>query len=448
MGELRDDHLKKQSSKLAFDGMACHKLGVQIYGTQIGALFFADDVVLIGDNESELVKLLKVASDYSQAWKLEFNFDKSNVLVTGQRVNPHRTWSLGNHYITEIERYKYLGVIISRSYTDSDNINEVIKKGNRIIAYITSIINNQNDFNRVYYGDLLWRTIGLPTINYASAIWLCNSKGSLNKLENLQYQMARIILKAPRNVAKAALIGDLGWETLYTIQNKFRMSYCNRIKNMDDQRWQKLLCRSIMDVEDKVKWKWINHIKDLLCKFDLGNKFNLIPESQWFKSFTHANSLENIKEWLEGAKTKSTLSEYLKYKHEPKAETYMFDMVNFASISLKFKARSNSLDLEGRKNTWSENETGFCKLCNNQLIETTDHFLLECSNLKNVRETHFNLLKMDLLYCGYDTFWENFRSGTIEYQHHILLDDLYLEFPFERIGEIVDIERLHLIYNI
>ncbi|XP_071953163.1 hyalin-like [Antedon mediterranea] len=45
---------------------------------------------------------------------------------------------------------------------------------------------------------------------------------------------------------------------------------------------------------------------------------------------------------------------------------------------------------------------------------------------------------MDLLYCGYDTFWENFRSGTIEYQHHILLDDLYLEFPFERIGEIVD----------
>ena len=37
-------------------------------------------------------------------------------------------------------------------------------KGNyRLIAYIKSIINNHDDFN----GDLLWKTVALPTINYA-----------------------------------------------------------------------------------------------------------------------------------------------------------------------------------------------------------------------------------------------------------------------------------------
>ena len=67
--------------------------------------------------------------------------------------------------------------------------------------------------------------------------------------------MARIILKAPRNVAKEALLDDLGWEFIYSIQDKFRMSYFNRLHNMDECRWQKLLCKSLMEVEHNVKWK-------------------------------------------------------------------------------------------------------------------------------------------------------------------------------------------------
>ena len=58
----------------------------------------------------------------------------------------------------------------------------MIRKGNRILAYIRSIINDQDDFNRVYYGNLLWKYIGLSAINYACPVWFCNRDTVTNRV--------------------------------------------------------------------------------------------------------------------------------------------------------------------------------------------------------------------------------------------------------------------------
>ena len=66
-------------------------------------------------------------------------------------------------------------VQISASISDHKHINEVVKKGNKIIAYIRSIIDDQDDLNRVYYGDILWKSLGMPVVNYACSTWVPSS---------------------------------------------------------------------------------------------------------------------------------------------------------------------------------------------------------------------------------------------------------------------------------
>ena len=65
------------------------------------------------------------------------------------------------------------------------HINEVIKKGNRLIRYIKSIIDGQDDFKRVYYGDLLWKSLGLSSITYGSAVGV-PSDSDVRRIEHLQ----------------------------------------------------------------------------------------------------------------------------------------------------------------------------------------------------------------------------------------------------------------------
>ena len=150
-----------------------HDLGVKIHDVCIGSLFWADDVVLIANDEDELNSMLNIAAQFSKDYKLSFNYDKSNVLIVGQRIDISKKWNLGDSVISEVDTYKYLGVQISRSLSDPNHVDDVIKKGNRLLVYIKSIINNVDDFNRVYYGDTLWRTVALRNaINYACSVWV------------------------------------------------------------------------------------------------------------------------------------------------------------------------------------------------------------------------------------------------------------------------------------
>ena len=59
-------------------------VGVHIFNTKISSLFWADDVVLIADNERDLQRMLSIAGDFAKKWKLDFNYEKSNIVVVLQ----------------------------------------------------------------------------------------------------------------------------------------------------------------------------------------------------------------------------------------------------------------------------------------------------------------------------------------------------------------------------
>ena len=265
-----------------------HDVGIHIMGVNIKCLFWADDVVLLADNDHDLQRMLNIAAEFSHKWRLNFNHDKSNILITGKRINNHKLWQLGDDYISEVNTYKYLGVHISRNLSDHMHLNETIKKGNRLIGYIKSIINSQDDFNRVYYGDVLWRSVALPTINYAFGV-SSYSASDYKLLDNLQLQMARAILGAPRNTPAAALLGDLGWSELTCTHDKVKIRFFSRLKNMDLNRWPKLLLNALFIVSNQsgrdLNWKWLNSIRNILSDNNLSSMFNANSEinETWLK---------------------------------------------------------------------------------------------------------------------------------------------------------------------
>lgn len=404
-------------------------LGTRICGVQIGCLFWADDVVLIAEDGNELQKMLDIAAVFAQQWRLDFNYDKSNVLIIGSR-NRHKKWKLGHSCISEVSHYKYLGVQISSNLSDHCHIDEAIRKGNRLIAYIKSIINEQDDFNRVYYGDILWKSLGLPSINYACSIWVPGGNSDIKRLENVQMQMAKAILKAPRNMTKEAMYGELGWDSIASIQDKVRLSFVDRLFKMSNNRWPKLLFNALyhtMNENGKLQWKWLDHNKQSLSRCGMDHMFNNTPpqDHAWLSTFKKNLQQVEINDWRKSALSKSSLCFYMSIKQVPSLEKYLLDSTNFSAAILKLRARTNTLHLERYIRSWSSTNNGLCKMCNTNIEEDIAHFMFYCPALNHIRIKELIALESNLLCNNFDLIWEAFISGNTDLKLFMILSDMY-----------------------
>ncbi|XP_033097619.1 uncharacterized protein LOC117101693 [Anneissia japonica] len=107
----------------------------------------------------------------------------------------------------------------------------------------------------------------------------------------------------------------------------------------------------------------------------------------------------NVVDWLNKTSEKSFLSDYIKFKRIPKMESYLLTKTDFYGAQLKFKARSNSLQLEIKASKWDNNNPGTCLLCNNG-IEDLRHFLFICNKLEEVRLSEHEILVNKLYDSG------------------------------------------------
>ena len=131
------------------------------------------------------------------------------------------------------------------------------------------------------------------------------------------------------------------------------------IKNTYDDRLPNLLLSAIFQVEHKMKWGWLENVKNALSRCNLLNYFNYDSDFlNWCSLFKCNNKQNDHMDWKVRTSGKSSLINYHVYKDAPFLEPYLLDQFNFKGINLKFKARSNSLNLEGNKKAWSDQYSG------------------------------------------------------------------------------------------
>ena len=54
--------------------------GIPVLDTNIGMLMYADDIVLLAENESDLQRMLDKVSSWAHKWRIEFNNAKTQIV--------------------------------------------------------------------------------------------------------------------------------------------------------------------------------------------------------------------------------------------------------------------------------------------------------------------------------------------------------------------------------
>ena len=123
------------------------------------------------------------------------------------------------------------------------------------------------------------------------------------------------------------------------------------------------------------------------CGYDdvFRSVYNRNYNPHWVNSFQHTDRNHCNINWYNTACNKSSLYNYVYFKKQPYLECCLLDKEDFYGVSLKFKARSNTLHLNSRTSSWAGSQTdGLCNLFNNNASEDIEYFMLSCNTTDDI----------------------------------------------------------------
>ena len=117
--------------------------------------------------------------------------------------------------INQVDNHKHLGVTISSNSKWAEHINNICQKAAKQIFVLRKLkfILNRNNLNKIYV------TYILPLLEYACELWDGCCSRDADKLEQLQFEAARIITGLPKFASKESLYFEIGWETLCPLED-------------------------------------------------------------------------------------------------------------------------------------------------------------------------------------------------------------------------------------
>ena len=103
---------------------------------------FADDTIIYmtisnGIDGTALQQDLDKLAKWKETWQMEFHPQKCSVLhITRSRNPKYKQYTLHGHILVKEDNAKYLGVVINKTLSWNNHINEVTKKANASLGFL------------------------------------------------------------------------------------------------------------------------------------------------------------------------------------------------------------------------------------------------------------------------------------------------------------------------
>ena len=151
-----------------------------MYNTSVDLLMYADDIVLLSNNQSGLQKHLNTLELFCQNWKLDLNSDKTKVCVFGKRTCTGQFHWKGQ-CLEIVQLYCYLGICLSSSGKYSEARKHVAKQARKATFPLLNL------FARLNHPPMsvmlkLYEAYLIPIMCYGSEIWGFQEDRVLKKL--------------------------------------------------------------------------------------------------------------------------------------------------------------------------------------------------------------------------------------------------------------------------
>ena len=422
---LLQNFLSERSQRVALDGQSSEWTRISAgvpQGSILGPLFF---LIYINDLPDEIISKLKVFADdsslfslivdqlrcsielnndlqkiseWAHQWKMSFNPDPSKQAVEvyfSRKLNlpvPPQLF-FNNTAITVEDHQKHLGLFLDRKLSFDYHLSGKISKANQGIG----LINRLREFLPRDSLLTIFKAHVRPHLDYGDIIY--DSPGNANfveKLEKIQYNACLAITGCFRGTSREKLYQELGLESLADRRFSRRLVFFYKIVNgLAPSYLSDILPPQREEEEEGERRREIPPFRMPFCRTErYRSSFFPYCISEW-------NKLDRSLRELPSSETfKNAILKSLRPKGNP-----VFRVPDNKGVIFLTRLRVGFSHLREHKfrHNFADTLDPFCN-CRTNSIETTEHFMMHCSEYSNVRLVMFNnLLQLDMSLLPFDT---------------------------------------------
>ena len=373
-------------------------IGIDIGEEKVSLLLYADDLVLLSENENDMQILLDTLSAWCRDNKLQVNENKSNI-IHFRTPSVQRTsfkFSCCEKVLSVTNQYNYLGLLLTEFLDLNIMASAVAKSASRALGLVIYKCKSNGGFPyqcfTKLYDSLVW-----PIIDYGSSIWETTKRSCIEAVQN---RACRFFMGVGKYTPNLAVQGDMGWTPVLVKQWKSIGRLWARFNEMSINRLNKrILIWSLTNSSTRCK-NWAFRVKFHMA--ELGLEYMAQDDTNFSKAYIVNKMCEtefdlfkrNWKNELDKINrpngSRSKLRTYCSFKQSFGTETYLSISIpkHHRSALAKFRCGVAPIRLErGRYEKLPEEERK-CFACDS--VENECHVICECPVYDDLRNFLFS----------------------------------------------------------
>lgn len=158
--------------------------GIKLKGEKVYTLAYADDLVLLAEEEDGMRAMMSRLEGYMREKRLKVNAEKSKIMRFGKGGGRKRKirWSWEGRKMEEVNSFKYLGYVFQRNGKQDEHVKDRVKRGMRVIGQVWGI--GKRKFGGDW-GKRLWLFDALvwTVLAYGAELWRWTERDRIEKMQ-------------------------------------------------------------------------------------------------------------------------------------------------------------------------------------------------------------------------------------------------------------------------
>lgn len=266
----------------------CEKMGIWIRESYLSTISFADDQVLIAQDEDDLSYMIRKLNEYYTTWGLQISLEKTEYMVIGNKETPNL--QMEENEIKGVNEFKYLGTIFDKNGSIESEIKRRINQGRVAVRMLNGIWWDEHITRTTKV--MIYRSIVESILTYGAEVWTMSkairSKLLATEMDALRRSMRKSRLERIRNEFIRHEMDAL--ETVVDRILQKGLTWYGHVNRMPEDRWPKQLFQWVPFERNKrgrPRKSWKKEMQDAMQERDL-------QEEAW----------NDREEWQKGVKRK------------------------------------------------------------------------------------------------------------------------------------------------